>query len=172
MPFLVEILKQTPIWVWFLLMALLALGLSSTRTRYRSHMTLIVPALVFTMIALAKLAVAGFDAVTVLGTFAGGVPALGLVALLRPARFTERLENGKYLIRGEWMSLIVILAVFVGNYAGAVLAAIQPELASAVGPRLAIAAINGFSAVFMAGRTFAHLRAGGPASASHKLIGV
>lgn len=165
MPFLAAILAHTPFWVWIVLTALLALGLSRTRTGSRSFMSLILPALIFVVIALAKLTLNSFDLLMLAGTLAGGIVALALIALVQPARHTRRLADGLYLIRGEWLSLVIILAVFAANYAGAVMAATIPALAGSAALMLVTAAVNGFSAAFMAGRTLAHLYADAPTAA-------
>ncbi len=160
MQYFVEIIANTPFWVWVILVALVALGLGQTRTERRSFSGLVIPAVVFAVIALAKLGYARFAADALFGTLGGGVLGIALILLTRPGRRTEKLADGSYLIRGEWMPLVVILVVFVGNYFVAVISAIAPELAQSTAAGLAVGAINGFSALYMAGRTIAHLRAG------------
>ena len=158
MSYFVEILAHTPFWVWIVLTALMVLGLGATRSRSRSFIALATPALIFSVLTIAKLAYVRFEMIALVGTLIGGIAALVLFALLKPARDTQRLEDGNYLIKGEWMTFVIIMAVFSVNYLDQATAAAAPDMAAAAAMMPFMAATNGFSALFSIARTIAHLR--------------
>ncbi len=153
------IVTHTPLWVWLILAGLIYLGLQRTKTRELSASRIVIPAAIFGVVAISRLALGRFAEPALLGTCAGLVVAFGMLMLVKPGRRARRTEAGTVLIEGEWFSLGLILAIFCVNYGIAVVSAINPELASSDNLRFLYGFVNATSAGFMIGRAHAYLNA-------------
>lgn len=158
MAYLVGILTNTPYWVWLIFAGLIYLGLRRTRTRETTHIGILIPAVIFGLIAVGKLALGQFAAPAMLGTLAGAVAATIMLLVVRPANKAAPLGDGKLLIEGEWFSLCLIVLVFSVNYAIAVMSAIAPLEAATENVRFTYGFINALSAGFMIGRAVIYFR--------------
>lgn len=158
MQFLTIILVKTPFWVWFLLAALVWLGLSRTKTRQTNALPLLIPAFGFGGLVVAKLILSGFALMPMFGTASGIVLGILVALWMRPARDTLRLSDGRLRIQGEWTSLLVMMLVFIANYATGVAGSIAPQVIVSPEFQYSIALVNGFSASLMVSRTYAYLR--------------
>ncbi|MFJ2993176.1 DUF6622 family protein [Pandoraea sp. NPDC087047] len=122
-------LSHVPVWVWGLLVALIALGLSATRTRQKP---------LWGALAM-PVAMTGLSAYGVLSTFAGSAPAfvawlsaVVIAVVLRAALgwwgnvgwvpATRRVQ-----LPGSWLPLVWMLAIFALKFGVAVSLAIHPE---------------------------------------------
>lgn len=125
-----QILVKTPVYVWAILAFLIYRGVIAARDRdITITRMLVIPLL---MLALALQSVAGqFGLVS--AAMAAWAAGTALVALQRQAFGRSMLipgaGAGKLRIRGSWMPLAVMLAIFVLKYALAVLLAIRPHMA-------------------------------------------
>ena len=153
------IVTHTPLWVWLILAGLVYLGLQRTKTRELSASRILIPAALFGLIAISRLALGHFAEPALLGTCAGLVVAFGMLMLVKPGRRARRTDAGTVLIEGEWFSLGLILAIFSVNYGIAVVSAIDPALASSDNLRFLYGFVNATSAGFMIGRAYAYLNA-------------
>lgn len=149
----IAIVQHTPVWVWGLFSALIALGLSQTRAREMGLRRITI--LPLAMIALSLSGVLGsFGHVPVaLGAWAAGVGtaltfARGQVmtrgAAWRPATATV-------VVPGSWWPLLLIVALFAVKYGAGVGLAMHPALASDPGFAGACSvAYGGCSGLFLA----------------------
>jgi uncharacterized membrane protein len=160
-PFMIaRILSNTPLWVWGLLAALLALGFSQTRSR-----TAGIPRLVLMPLGLGAFSLWGtlsaFGAsATVLGSwFAATVLLLLVVTQIRmPAGVRYDRDTRLFALPGSWVPMLLILGIFITKYAVGVSLAMQPDLKANGNFVLAITTLYGvFSGIF-AGRTVRLLR--------------
>ena len=128
----IGILQHTPVWVWGLFAALVALGLWQTRDR---EMTLIrVTVLPLALIALSLSGV--FNAFghlpIALGAWAAGVgAALALgrqFVAVRGARWSA--EAGLLHVPGSWLPLVLIVGLFCIKYFAGASLALHPALAT------------------------------------------
>lgn len=158
MQILTTILVKTPFWVWPLLAALIWLGLSRTKIRETNPAPLLIPPLLFGGLVIVKLVLSGFAPMPMFGTTSGIVLGALAVLWLKPARNTARLPDGRLRIEGEWASLVIMMLVFIANYAAGVAGSIAPQITTGPEFQYTIALINGFSASLMASRTYAYLR--------------
>lgn len=156
MQFLVGILSHTPVWVWAIMAALVYRGWTMTRDRVVQPLSLMVIPAVFVLLDVAKLVAYDADKQSLLLTFIGALVGVWAVILLKPARATQRLADGKLVIKGEWISICIFLGIFLANYTAGVLAVINPP--AAADAHLAVTLFNGFSVAFMTSRAIAHLR--------------
>ncbi|MCE4062007.1 hypothetical protein LXM60_17575 [Pandoraea sputorum] len=123
-------LSHVPVWVWGLLVALIALGLLATRPRQKTvWQALTMP-----------LAMTGFSIFGVVSTFATNVPALiawccavVITVALRAAlgwwgnvRWDP--EMRRVHLPGSWLPLVWMLSIFAAKFVVAVAVAIHPAL--------------------------------------------
>lgn len=156
-----QILRHTPLWVWGLLVALLALGASQLRARSVSRPRLLVLPAVLTLLGLASTA----------HSFSPVAPALAAWALAFAAGVTlgQRLPTpsgarwdaaGRRLqLPGSALPLALIVAIFTLRYVGGVSLALHPQWSASPTAALPMAAAYGAIAGTFAGRTLALLRA-------------
>jgi hypothetical protein len=164
------VLKGTPTWVWGLLAALAALGLSQARTRNVSLtrmavMPLAMPALSVWGMVSAFSHSPQFTYVLLAWGVCFALTA-GLVGLGRPAagaRFDA--ANRGFHVPGSWLPLLLILAIFGVKYVVGADLAMQPMLAQDGGYSLVVAALYGVFSGGFVGRAARLLRLALPANA-------
>lgn len=150
---LIEILKGTPAWVWAVLAALIALGVSQTRVRQVSLKRATLVPLVFI----------GFSVSGVIGTFghetssvvewlAGLVIAVTLLGNLVAVRGAEwSRDTRQFTVPGSFIPLTLIVGVFLLRYAVGVELALHPEWAhEPVFAGACALAYGGFAGLFWA----------------------
>jgi Predicted membrane protein (DUF2306) len=155
-----QIFSNTPVWIWGLLAALLALGFSQARSR-----TAGLPRLLLMPLGLGAFSLWGtisaFGApAAVLGSwFAACVLLLLVVAQIRiPAGVSYGRNTRQFALPGSWIPMALILGIFITKYAVGVSLAMQPDLKANANFMLAISTLYGaFSGIF-AGRTIRLLR--------------
>lgn len=158
MQFLVKVITGAPVWVWFLLVFLCLLGAARLRDSRVSPLRLLLPSVIFLLLACGKLIATHGDPAALAGAFLGALIGAAAVAVVKPERQTELLPDGRILISGEWHSLALILLLFWTNYAYAVMAVIAPAAIATPTARLVLSLLNVFSTGFMLCRSLAHLR--------------
>lgn len=125
-----QMLANTPPWVFALFLALLVFGLMQTRTR-RVRM---IPALLLPlgMIALSLSGISSSFGLTPvpLGAWAVALAVTAAVgyALLRDERVAYDATEKKFTVPGSWVPLAVIMAIFFAKYVYAVLRALNAEV--------------------------------------------
>lgn len=149
----ISILQHTPVWVWALLTALVALGLMQTQSR---QMTLGRAALLpLTMVTLSVAGVVsrfGLHALP-LSAWAGGaavaIATAHSLSLWRRVRWSA--SASRFQVPGSWLPLALILLLFVIKFSVAVKLVMHPELQSdAVFSSAASLAYGFFSGLFLA----------------------
>ena len=126
---ILQILSHTPRWVWALLAALLALGLSQRLDRRVRRAQLL--ALPLAMLALGLWSMApGFIAQPVAAVLwlvaIATTTRLGL-RLPRPATARWLAEEARLFLPGSWLPLVLILTIFSLRYAAGVGQGLHPE---------------------------------------------
>jgi hypothetical protein len=146
------VLKGTPTWVWGLLTALLALGLSQVRTREVSlARTTVMP------VAMGGLSLWGTaSAFGNSPTLVWVVLAALMAALVgrRPAAHGTRFDAGErsFIVPGSWVPMALIAGIFMTKYVVGVDLAMQPSLAGDGTYSLLIGALYGLFTGTFAGR--------------------
>lgn len=147
------IISRTPVWVWALLAALVALGLTQTRTR---QMTLVrATALPSVMM--------GLSLFGVLSTFGAKALPLGawLIALVGSALAAQALgvwrgalwsaTTSRFEVPGSWLPMAIILSIFVVKFYVGVSVGMQPSLKADTQFSTVVCLIYGvFSGLFLA----------------------
>jgi hypothetical protein len=157
---IIEILRHTPVWVWVLLAALLALGASQARTRELTRGRVLALPLAMLGLGLWSLAVlAGTQAMPVVAWAVAFAAAVVVTRRLREpagARWSE--ADARLHLPGSWVPMFIILAIFTLKYAVGVAVALTPSLradaAFTLGAAAAYGALNGL----LLGRALALLR--------------
>ena len=159
-PLIALVLSNTPLWVWGLLVALVALGWSQTRARTASlaRVTLMPLGLVaFSVIGLAG----DFGASpTVLGSWLAAA-ALAVLMVMRTALSAGVRYDAvqrQFALPGSWVPMALILVIFLIKYAVGVSLGFNPALRAHTEWAVAVAALSGLSSGVFAGRTFRLLR--------------
>ena len=150
------ILTHTPIWVWAVFALVLYLGYQRTRDRTVVLWRLLLLPLVMVVTAGSGLIGAGLAAAPaiIVGLLIGGVCGW----LMEREGATRRLADGRLWLRGEWTSLVQIVAIFVWRYATAVLGATNPALAADSTWHLLTVFVSSALAALFLGRLAARLR--------------
>ena len=149
----IAIVQHTPIWVWGLLTALVALGLSQTRDRELSLMRV-------TVLPLAMIVLSASGVLNAFGHFPialGGWAAAVATALVvgrqfvavRGARWSA--QAGLLHVPGSWLPLVLIVGLFCIKYVAGASLALHPMLAhDASFAGVCGLAYGGFSGLFLA----------------------
>jgi len=154
--FFVAIVSHTPLWVWALFAALVALGLRQTRTHdVAARRVWLVPALVgagslwSVLAAFAPAGAAPGAAAWVAGA------ALGLLANrgLDLPRSVRANADGSFRIEGSVAPLLLLVSVFLLRYVTNVVLAIQPALAASAVAAAVVALACGLPAGLLIARS-------------------
>ena len=164
----VDIVRHTPLWVAGVLAGLLVLGFSATRSRDVHFNRLLAMPLVMGGLALwgveSAFSVTG-QLPALLGLWAlcyGGVLAVGS-RLAPPAGARYDAATRDFFLRGSWVPMVLILAVFLMKYGIGVQLAMEPSLAHESGFAFAVTAVYGALSGLFAARTLRVLRLMRPA---------
>jgi hypothetical protein len=150
------IVSNTPTWVWGLLAALVALGLSQARSRQVSLARTTLLPVGMSALSLAATASSFSHAphfgLVLLAWLSGATAA---VVILAPCASSGDIRydstTRSFFLPGSWIPLLLILAIFVVRYAINVELAMQPSLATESSYGLVAGALYGFfSGVFAA----------------------
>jgi len=149
------VLKGTTVWVWGLLSALIALGLSQLRTRTASLARItVVPAVMTTLSLLGT--VSTFRGSPLLGPvllawLAAAAASLSITgSMAAPAGTRYDAASRTFRQPGSWVPMLLILGIFLTKYVGGVDLAMQPGLARDAQYTLTTAVLYGlFSGIFI-----------------------
>jgi hypothetical protein len=146
---LIQIISHTPLWVWALFAALLALGLSQRRARQVQPSRLLILPVVLLVLGLSSMA-PGFAAQPWVGgawLVAGAVTTWAGQGLPLPVGARWDPASQRLHLPGSWFPLVLILVVFSLRYSANVGLALHPawrqDLAVQVPLALAFGALSG-----------------------------
>lgn len=151
---IVQILSNTPAWVFVLFFVLLVFGFMQTRTRnVRKMPALLLPA---GMIALSLAGINSSFGLEVVPLVSWGI-ALAIAtsigyALFRDRRVQYNATTQQFFIPGSWVPLAVIMAIFFAKYVYAVMQALNATIISAPVFVVALSAIYGLLSGYFAAR--------------------
>lgn len=131
----IAIVQHTPVWVWGLFAALIALGLSQARDREMSLMRVTILPLVMIALSLSGVFSAFGHFPIALGGWATGVGAALTLGrqfgrqffAVRGAAWSQ--QTATLHVPGSWLPLVLIVALFALKYVAGVSLALHPELA-------------------------------------------
>lgn len=150
-----HIFSGAPTWVWFLLVALIWLGLRQTLTRQVS----------LTRVTLMPLGLVGLSVYGTATVFAAqpwvllvwamAAATLVLLVLRRPVPQGTRFDLASqiFTLPGSWAPLALIAGIFCPKYAVGVTASIAPELLHSIPVALTVGLLSGVFSGVLAART-------------------
>lgn len=159
-PSFLQILSFTPLWVWGLLIALLALGLSQTRDRSASLKRIVIMPVAMTAFSLWGTISAFGATAAVLGIWSVAAAALLLAVMLcfGPAQAAYDTKTRLFQLPGSWVPMALIAGIFLTKYAAGAAMAMRPELKFDLAFALALATVYGAFSGMFAGRAARLLR--------------
>jgi hypothetical protein len=148
-----SIVQHTPVWVWGLFTAVIALGLSQTRDREVTLVRITILPLVLIALSMSGVLSAFGHAPLPLGGWASGVGAALVFGrqfvAVRGARWLA--ESGRLYVPGSWLPLVLIVGLFCIKYVAGASLAMHPALATnATFAGLCSLAYGSFSGLFLA----------------------
>ena len=144
-------LQHVPIWVFPLLVGLIVLGWSQTRSRTMPlWRALVLPLVMTVMSPLAVLASAGVLLVALPAWLLGWLLPVVLAGhRARPARL--QIDAGRITVPGSWWPMVLILSIFVARFVVGATLGVNPALADSAALSLAIGLVYGLlSGAFIA----------------------
>ena len=128
--FALALLSRTPPWVWLILAALVALGLSQAADhRVSVRRLLLQPLLLGALSVQSALAAFGAHPGVVAGWLSGLAAGVLLNRWLGLPHRVRWLAHGQFEIGGSWTPLLLLMLIFWLRYAIAAALAVQPVLA-------------------------------------------
>ncbi|MDB5870897.1 MAG: hypothetical protein JWQ07_339 [Ramlibacter sp.] len=148
------VLKNTPSWVWGMLVALIWLGLSQARARTAGLARVSVMPVVMTTLSLWGIVAAFgkspmFGYVMLAWMFAAAVMLAVITPMAVPRGTEYDAATRTYSMRGSWIPMLLILGIFLTKYIVGVELAMKPSLAHDGQYTLVVGTLYGlFSGIF------------------------
>lgn len=141
---------NAPLWVWPLLALLIVVGLNAMRTRQ----TLALAIYGLPLLGILPLrTVAGLEAAPWVWAVFAGAYALGAVIGFRfQAPRVLAKQSGRVRLRGEALTLVAVLVIFLANFLRGVLDAVAPQALESAGFAAALAGVLALVAGSFLGR--------------------
>ncbi len=128
MPSFLQIVTNTPLWVWPLMLAVVALGLYGLRPRTVPPLRLAILPLVGLGTSFAGIVQSMQPALAALGWIAALLVLLPVGRAIGRRRAARALPDGRLEIAGGWFMLLFGLSIFAARYALGVLFGVMPAL--------------------------------------------
>lgn len=123
-----QILIHTPTYVWAILAVLVYRGVIASADREMAFSRMfIIPAIMLLLTLQDLSAKFGLGGLTVAAWTAGALAGAALAWLARGARVAPGATPGRVLVRGSWIPLALMMAIFLIKYATAVLLAMNSQ---------------------------------------------
>ena len=150
---LIEILQRTPHWVWWLLAALISLGVSQSKPQQKTLRN--ATAIPIAMAALSFYGVVSVFAHQSIALVAWAAAMLAALAISHAAGIGSKVRwlaaEQRLLVPGSWVPLMLMLGLFIIKFGANVMLAMHPDLSAdrlfAISVSLAYGA---FSGIFLA----------------------
>ncbi len=152
------IITHTPFWVWLVLALIIVIGLRRTRGRTVSSAQLVLMPLVILGLAAWNLSGLGGSLPAMAGLAVGIVAGSSAGLAIESRAGTTQVSRGVVHLRGDWVSFLVLLAIFLVRYVTTVIAMTAPALAASDGYHFVTALLSGFFAFLTLSRTGLRLR--------------
>lgn len=152
------ILANTPFWVWAVLLLILVTGLRRTRDRVVTTPRLVIMPLIILALAVSNLATAAASNMGLLGAAIGLAAGIAAGVTIEGRAGAERVSQGVLRLKGEWVSLVTVLAIFLVRYVSTVVSTVDPVLAAGDSYHFVTALLSAFFAALTLARTGLRLR--------------
>jgi hypothetical protein len=147
-----QIIRNTPLWVWGLLLGLLSFGINQLFDRTVGIRRVIIMSLAMAGLSLYGTVSVFGSASSVLLAWLAAAVGVAVFILSRPLAAQTRYDpvTRNFFLPGSWVPLALMMGIFFTRYVVGVALAMQPGLAHQLGPALAVAALYGaFSGAFI-----------------------
>jgi hypothetical protein len=123
-----QILIRTPIYVWIILAMLVYRGIVASTDREMAFGKLLIIPLILPLLTLPDLAMKFGHAGLTLSTWTSAAAIAAIITFqLSGARISHTGTAGKVLVRGSWLPLVLLMALFLTKYAANVMLVINPQ---------------------------------------------
>lgn len=155
-PSLLAIVTHTPIWVWAVFALVAFMGYQRTRDRTVQLWRMFILPVLMVVTSVSSIIGGGFGVLPaiVVGFVIGGTTGW----LLERDGATRRLPDGKVWLRGEWLPMVQVLAIFLFRYSTTVIGIVNPALGADLAYHLVTTLVSSLLSSMMLGRTLARLR--------------
>lgn len=150
--------QNAPVWVWPLFFVLIFIGVMASRDRNSS----IIPYIFYPLFGLsAANSVGGLVHIPLNWIAFSGAYLIGAVLAFRwQDRLITKKNGTKLQLRGEWITMLILMVIFFSNFVNGVIAAIAPVAQATVGFVVLFAAIIGACSGSFTGRAIRVLTLG------------
>jgi uncharacterized membrane protein len=159
-PMIAQILSNTPLWVWGLLAALLALGFSQVRSRTVGLGRITLLPLGLGALSLYGTVSAFGASPTVIGSWLAATTLLLLIVTQMPLPVGAGYDSARrqFQIPGSWVPMALIIGIFLTKYGVGVSLVMHPELKANANFSLAVGTLYGVYSGIFAGRAVRLIR--------------
>jgi hypothetical protein len=149
-----QIILHTPLWVWALLAALVALGYSQTRSRTIGLRRLVIIPVAMILWSVYGTVSAFGTSPAVSGAWIAAFVTVASLMTLRPAPIGASYQSAlrQFAVPGSWLPLFAILGIFCTKYTVGVTLTMQPEMAHHTVFATLVGLLYGLFSGFFAGR--------------------
>lgn len=152
------IISNTPIWAWAVLALLVAVGVLQLKDRTMGWARLMLMPAVVLALAVSGLLAAGATAAAFAGLALGAAVGAAAAVVAERRDTAVQVKRGEVRVRGEWLTLAVLLGAFLTRYVSIVIATLDPSATSAVTFQLVVMLATGIFAAFTLMRAALRLR--------------
>ena len=157
--FALIVLSHTPVWVWAILVALVALGALQARDHVVTRRRLLIQPMTATALSLFAACTAfGLQAGVLASWVLGALIGAALIQRLRLPRRVQALADGRFAIGGSWAPMLLLMTIFWLRYLIAASLAVMPALAHLALFATSAGVVYGVAAGMLAARAWCVLR--------------
>ena len=155
---LLTIVSRTPLWAWAVLAALILIGVSQSRDRTMGSTRLLLLPLVVGALAISALVATGGSVAALLGLAIGAVAGGALALRIVRRDGAAQVARGTVRVKGEWLTLTILLGAFLTRYVAIVVAEVAPAAAASPSFQFGMMLLTGFLASVTVVRAALRLR--------------
>lgn len=146
-----QIISHTPLYVWAILAFLMYRGYLASKDREATLRNLfIIPGVMLALSLQGIVGKFGGSDASLLAWAAGAIVSTAVTwSLIDASRITAHRATGTLHLRGSWVSLVLMMAIFVVKYSVGIVSAMHPELNQSTPFMLTICVLYGlFNGIF------------------------
>lgn len=155
---LASIVTNTPVWAWAVLALLVFVGVRQLSDRTMSWTRLIIMPAVVLALAVSGLLATGATLAALLGLAVGAAAGSVAAAVAEQRDRAVQVKRGQVQVRGEWLTLVVLVGAFLTRYISIVIGTLDPAATGATAFQLIVMSATGLFASFTLVRAALRLR--------------
>lgn len=153
-----QFIINTPWWVYLLLAYLIFIGIKASNTRIVSIKKLLIAPVIFTVLSLETLLTAFKITPLSVGTWIAAIIigiGLGWLQIIRHKLIVDK-PHLLIKVPGSWLTLILVLIIFVSKYYFGYQIAVDPQLETQTGFEISMLGVSGVCTGLFIGRVIAY----------------